>query len=156
MLVYIICEQRNARPGEFGMQLVRSHHGSISVMSLDQFLVHAAKGISPNHSKSDWFQIELVIDAQVRNGDTDDVGLRRHDVLRVNSPDAIVGEIKGAFNLTLADPLKATHEVGIVFTSRRNSEHSNQTSCSAWQDIDDHIERSAARRRRRRIVAVVK
>lgn len=131
------------------MQLVHPHQGFIGVVSLYQYLAHAAERISPNHSKSDWVQIELVIDAQVRDGDTNDVGLWRNDVLSVNSPDTIVREVERAFNLTLADPLKTTHEVGIVLVGRCDREHPNQSSCGARQDINNHIERSAARRRRR-------
>ena len=98
----------------------------------------------------------LIEDAKVRDGDGDNVGLRRHDVLRMDRPYAGIREVECALGLALIDPLEAADDVRVTGTRRSHGEHSNQTGGRIRQYVDDDVEGAHGRRRRRAVVAVVK
>ena len=81
----------------------------------------------------------LVENAEVRDGDSDDVGLRSDHVLRVDRPHAGVRKVERAFSLALIDPLEFAHNVRIVRTRRSYREHSDLTGSVAGQNVDDDI-----------------
>lgn len=83
---------------------------------------------------------QLVENAKVRHGDTDDVGLRTEHVLRVNRPHAVVREVKGALGLTLTDPLEVADNARVVRARRCYREHSDESRRVAGQNVDDDIE----------------
>src|SRR5580698_9810726 len=84
----------------------------------------------------------LIVDAKVGDGDRNNVGLRRNDVLRVNRPDAGVREVEGTLDLALIDPLEVAHNVRVTGTDGRHGEHSHESGAVTWQNVDNDVERT--------------
>ena len=110
--------ESHAGTGEFRVQLVRAHERLVGVVGLDDHLGHSSKG-SPQRTRNltGPVGVRLVVDAEVRDSDGDDVSLGSGDVLRVNRPHADVREVERALDLALVYPLEVTHDVRVIVTS---------------------------------------